>query len=352
MPLARPLHPRVRERRCGVLFVIALWLCATRPAFADDTPTRRVLLIEAGRDPLLERVGAEIAGLGFSLVRSDAKAPLEIAARAEQAVVAIRVLPSRKGIEVWMADATSGRSLLRQMVVDESPSGPDRELIALQTAELLRTSLLGEQQARQRSDAAPGTHTLGPVPDLAPAQLAAAASDNASNDTGVQLGCGVLYSPGGVTAAVQLGFSLQRFLSERWGVALDLSIPLRSGTLTGVEGSTKLGGYFAGAALLARFARRASPFFATLGAGPALMLITYDGQTRAPLHASSGSRVTGAAYLRGDIGVETAHWLRLGLRVLVGASLQRTSLTFAGNAAGNFGPAFFAGLVLAELSLP
>ena len=53
--------------------------------------------------------------------------PIEASARSEHAVAAIRMLPSRKGVEVWMADETSGRSLLRQVVVDETPGRAERE---------------------------------------------------------------------------------------------------------------------------------------------------------------------------------------------------------------------------------
>ena len=360
MRLARLQRRRVCERRCGVQFMIALCLCAPRLVRADEAAGRRVLLIEQGRDPLLERVGAEIEGLGFTLVRSAMKGPLETAARAEQAVAVMRVLPSRKGIEVWMADATTGRSLLRQMVVDESPGGPDRDLIALQTAELLRTSLLGEKSALEHRAPA----DVAPQPDVPPTAVHSSVNahdvhdshdthdTNDGNDTGVQLACGALYSPGGASAAVEAGLSVQRFLTERWGVALDFGMPLRRGTITGVEGSTKLGAYFAGALLLARLQRHASPFFATAGAGAALLLLKYDGETQEPLRSTAGSRLTAAAYLRGDVGIETAAWLRLGLRVMAGASFQRTAVTFAGNEAGSFGPVFFAGFALLEVALP
>ena len=59
-------------------------------------------------------------------------------------MAAIRILPSRNGVEVWMADEASGRSLLRQAIVDETPGGPNQDVIALQTAELLRTGLFPE----------------------------------------------------------------------------------------------------------------------------------------------------------------------------------------------------------------
>src|SRR4051812_49199516 len=145
---------RSPHRRSLLLFC-ALWLTAAGAARAEDATNRRVLLIEQGGDAFLEQVGAEIEKIGVSLVRADASGAIEAAAGAERARAAIRVLPSRRGVEVWMADVTSGRSLLRQVVVDESAGGPDHDLIALQTAELLRTSLLGESSEPEHAEPAP-----------------------------------------------------------------------------------------------------------------------------------------------------------------------------------------------------
>jgi hypothetical protein len=324
--------------RCcfALLLSSALWL--STPACASAAAGRRVLLIEQEPDAFLERVGAEIEKLGFSLVRADAKGPLDAAARAEQAVAALRVLPARNGVEVWMADATSGRSLLRQVVVDESPQGPDRELIALQTAELLRTSLLGEGSPRGQS---------------AQCEVAAKPIQVAERKThtGLQLAGGALYSPGGARAAVEVGLSLQHFRGQRWGLGIDLGLPLRPGAIRDVEGSAKLGTYFAGVLALARFQPRAGAFFATLGVGPALLLVAYEGEAREPLRSRSGTRLTGGAYLRGDAGVAAGRYLRFGVRALAGASFPSISVAFAGNDAGSFGPTFFAGFALAEVSL-
>jgi hypothetical protein len=317
----------------GLLLASALWLCTPSHGRAERAAGRRVLLIEQGRDPFLERVAAELEKLGFSLVRSDDRGPLEGAARAAQAVAALRVLPARNGVEVWMADATSGRSLLRQVIVDESPRGPDHDLIALQTAELLRTSLLGDKAA----------------PDEQPPR--ATRATNALRNTQLQLACGALYSPGGAKAALELGLSVQHFWAEWRGFGLDLGAPLRPGAITGAEGSAKLGAYFVGAALLARLQRRASAFYASGGAGAALLVVKYAGDAREPLRSSSGSQPTGAAYLRADAGVEAASWLRFGVRALAGASFQDIAVSFAGNEAGSFGPAFFAGFALADFSL-
>src|SRR6185295_19058006 len=109
----------------------------------------------------------------------------------------------------------------------ESPGGPDHDLIALQTAELLRTSLLGEPA----TGAAPAQPAAEPATPAAPPASPPATEPVApsTRDTGLQLAAGALYSPGGPTASVELGLSLQRFFGERWGLGLDLSMPIGAG---------------------------------------------------------------------------------------------------------------------------
>jgi hypothetical protein len=333
----------------------ALTLCAPLTVFADDAPRPRVLLVEHGRDPFLERVGAEIEALGFVLDRSDTHGQLETAARTADAVAAIRMLPSRKGVEVWMADSTSGRSLLRQVIVDESPGGPDRDVVALQTAELLRTSLLGEKSepastqgaaARQQgagtsdaSDAVDGSEDTGP-------QTAGAA------DTALQLGFGALLSPGGASASATLGLSLQHFFARSLGLGLDFMLPVLASSIDELEGSAAFETYLAGATLLWRLAPDAPSWFANAGAGAGLLLVRYDGDAAEPLRARSGARPMGATYAHGDVGLALASWLRVGLRALIGVSFERVTVTFAGNSAGSYGPALLAGSVFAGVHWP
>ena len=115
---------------------------ATLAAPEEPDRQRRVLLVvDDPADPFMGRIRAEVALLGVEVVTRAPQGPIEATARSEHAVAAIRMLPSRRGVEVWMADETSGRSLIRQVVVDETPRGPNENLIALQTAELLRTGL-------------------------------------------------------------------------------------------------------------------------------------------------------------------------------------------------------------------
>lgn len=340
--------PRLLRAR-AVTLALGVVLAVSTPAavHAADVAGRRVLLVEQGRDPFLERVGAEIAAIGFALVRADTPDPLEVAARSAGAAVAIRVLPSRKGVEVWMADATSGRSLLRQVVIDERPGGPDRDLIALQTAELLRTSLLGEKPAREQPAPAPARAAAQPPPPQAakpPSEpVAEGSSDDASRtDTALQLGFGTLYGIGGASPSAELSASLQHFFARSLGFGLDVALPIGQGSVDGVEGSSTISATLVGAFLLLRLAPGSHSWFANAGAGGAFLLVHYDGETEDPLHANDGNHAMGAALLRGDIGLALDPF-QFGLRVLTGTSFTRIHVQFAGNDAGNYGPLLLAG---------
>jgi hypothetical protein len=295
----------------------------------------------------LGRVQAEVESLGLVVVVRDFEGPLEQAARMNQAVAAIRLLPTRKGVEIWMADETSGRSLLRQVIVDESPGGPDEGLVALQTAELMRTSLLlGDGTQLRREEPPPGQARVAPGPE------ASATPDTASRSirgAGLQTALGALYSPGGASTALQLWISLHAPLAQRFGLSLDLSAPLAPATISGPEGSADVGVYLAAVALFGRLQSSESNFFTTVGLGAGAARLSADGRSEPPLVTASVSHVTAIAYTRVDFGYAIAPWLRLGGRGVFGGSLDRVGLRFAGNEAGSWGPAFFGALALAEV---
>ena len=331
-----------------VAFTLPL-LCRAPFAFAADEETRRVVLVEQGRDPFLERVGAEIAGLGFALVRSANTRSLEGAARSEQAVAAIRVLPSRKGVEVWMSDATSGRSLLRQVIVDESEGGPDERLIALQAAELLRTSLQTQVTTEATPAASKPAEPARPAAAPSPAEPSQPVAPRPLNGA-AQAALGALYSPGGASFALELGLSLHHSLTRRWGLLLDVGVPLRGASVSQGEASARVAPYFVGVGALATLTSPGSRSFGTLGVGAAVLHLAVRGEADSPLLASSESVSTGAAYVRGDFGVEVTPWLRAGGRALLGARVQQVHVRFAGKEAAAWGPLFAGGFALLEVA--
>jgi hypothetical protein len=324
-----------------------------------QTPLRVLLLVDQPDDAFLERVRAEIAGLGLTVVtqaaqrNGDTEDPLEVMGRRQRAVAVVRMLHTRRGVEIWMADATSGRSLLRQIIVDESSGGPNEPLVALQTAELLRTSLLAEHRASssgamsaQGSSASAG---IGSAPE-GPARPPLASTS--SFELGGQTALGALYSPGGAGGAFQLWVSPYIAFGRSWGVSLDMSAPLHSATLSGPEGSTSIGSYLAGATFYLRWRHRAGGLFANTGVGAGVMYLRAEGQPNAPEVGTSVSLVTGAGYLRADVGWAAASWLAIGARAVAGAAVDEVAVRFAGNDAGSWGRPFFGLFLVADVHAP
>jgi hypothetical protein len=323
----------------------------------EPAPRRVLLIVDRADDPFAERIRAEVAGLGLTAVmlepwRTHATlGPLETVARSQRAVAAIRMVPSRKGVEVWMADETSGRSLLRQLVVDESPGGPNQSLIALQTAELLRTSLLSRPGAPTAPGAPKSTAPTVPAGETTPT-LVAGPEVAAEPLLGLDAALGVLFAPRGGSAALQAWLSVQHSIAPRWLLALDLSAPLRAASLSGPEGSARVGAYLAGLTLAGRVSRVGSPLLAIAGLGLGVLDLRADGQTTAPLQATHASSVTGTIFARADASLEVVRWLRLGLRAVAGVTTSAIQLDFAGNDAGTWGQPFVGGLGLVDLSWP
>jgi hypothetical protein len=290
-----------------------------------------VLLVDTPGDPLLARIRAEIASLGLEIVVRPRQGPIETAARAEGAIAAIRTLPSRNGVEVWMADETSGRSMLRQAIVDETKGGPNQHLIALQTAELLRTSLFPHPPPGPKvpSDAAP------------PAPVILQAAPAPGRETAFTGGFGLLYSAGGASPALQAYVSLEHLWTRRLGMALAVSAPVHRGTMTGREGSADVGAIIAGAEAIARFASERRPVFLTTGLGAAFASVLATGHplpaATTQLMSSSSTAYTAVAYARATVGWKVSSWLKFGMSALAGTTVTPVHVRFAGSDAGDWG---------------
>jgi hypothetical protein len=312
-------------------------------------PARRVLLVvDKPGDPFVDRIKAELTSLGLNVVTRAPVGPLEADARDQHAIAAIRVLPSRKGVEVWMADETSGRSLLRQVVVDETPGGPNQSLVALQTAELLRTSLFPRPERTPPAPAAQIAAAPPAVVELPPA-AATSGETGSSREVGARAGFGFLYSAGGTGTALQVWLSLHEQMRHRLAVALNLSGPVRRSTVTGIEGSANLGVFLAGGEVSRCFETNAPRLFLTTGVGAALAWVSARGQTQPPLLAATSSAFAGLGYARVDAGWRVAEWLRFGITAALGATFDRVTIRFAGNDAATWGWPILASFLFGEV---
>jgi len=309
--------------------VVALSVASASPAAAaaESRQALRVLLvIDRANDPLMARIQAEIAALGLVVLSGNATGPLETSAREQHAVAAVRVLPSRKGVEVWMADATTGRTLTRQLVVDERTGGPDHTLVALQTAELLRTGLF----PKANKPAAPAAMPATPVqvlPALPPR----------TGEWRLRNGLGGLYSRGGVDTAMQDWLTIQRWWRHDLGVALSASLPIFRGSISGPEGHSLVSPYLGTLELCTSFLQEDSRWLLTGGLGAGLVMLRTEGRSAQPLQQGSASATSGIGYVRVELALKLSKWVNLGITSAAGTTILPVTIRFAGNQAGTWG---------------
>ncbi|MBI5534813.1 MAG: hypothetical protein HY898_18955 [Deltaproteobacteria bacterium] len=138
---------------------------ATPPISAPKPLTRgTVLVFGSPQDRVVQRLRSELVGLGLQVIIVDSAAPDASTgpdaslARSMDAVGAVRMLPAGGGVEVWVMEQGTGRTLEHDMVSDAKAPDPDAA-IALRAVELLRARLLPTVPKR--------VHEEEPEPDRA-----------------------------------------------------------------------------------------------------------------------------------------------------------------------------------------
>lgn len=309
---------------------------------APPVDSHRVLLMaDNPSDGFVGRIRNELASMGLEVVLQAPRASLETSARAEHAIVAVRMLPSRKGIEVWMA-ATSGRSLVRQQIIDEAPGGPNQNVVALQMAELLRTSLFPH-----------APEPPPPVPSPPVLVTVQAPPPRSSGDSGLAGSLGLLYGAGGAAPAWQAWLSYRYLWNRGLGAAFTVSAPLRRGTMTGPEGAAEVGALVAGPDVFARFESPDGRLVLTTGLGAALVAVLAKGHpipaAGAQLVSNASTAYTGLGYACVALAWKVSSWFAVGAGGLAGATTARVRVRFAGNDAGDWGPVVLGATVFGEV---
>jgi hypothetical protein len=130
--------------------VVSSALVVTGLAGAQRVPRVALVTIDASgstatqlRDELTE-LGVEVVIVAPPEGQPTGRAPLERVARGAGAFAAIRIVPSGAGVEVWVADRVTGKTVVREFI----PGGSD-DTVAVGAVELLRASLLEIHSARR-----------------------------------------------------------------------------------------------------------------------------------------------------------------------------------------------------------
>jgi hypothetical protein len=259
---------------------------------------------------------------------------MERAARDASAVAAIRVVPSRNGVEVWVADRITGKTVLAE-VVRTDPSTPGDA--ALRAVELLRASLL--ELSAPRADApsreppagrAPANRaTQRPPSDQEPRPAPSAPSGATIPTLTLAAGAASIWSPGEVEPAGQAILSV-RWMPTRIGAEVTALVPITPLTLRVPEGLLDVSSALAQAAVVLDLAPRTAAVLPRVGVGIAAAFVRVQGMPSQPGRAAQIDHLLDLAFCtEGALGFPVAPWARVTLGALAGVTAHRPVLRLA-----------------------
>lgn len=318
--------------------------------FAGEAPALFAVVAKAD-DRFGERVLAELSSLGFQAVRVDpgeeavSRVALETAARQTGALAAIRAVASGRGAEVWIADRVTGKTVLREIPMDQDAIEPEAAL-AIRAVELLRASLL-----EASLPVPPPGEVTAPAAVRATFAIARPAAPARERPTPPQafvpqpeppawrisVGAGALGSPGGLGPEAVLDVGISWLPFERLGFVATAQIPLSRPRLLGEAGSADVAVLLAGGGMRFVFTSRQSRWAPSIDAGLYAVSVGASGSANEGFTAKDVEVWTAAPFLRVGSAFAAHPMLRLRADLLLGATLQAISLELSKQPAATFG---------------
>lgn len=352
---------RLRRWTAALGALLFALTAAAGAALAAGAP-RIILIAPTGDDPISLRLQAELRSLRFDVPEIEvesapdppSRARLEDAARKSEAVAAVRIVPSKTGVEVWIVDRITGKTVLREMVTSAGGAGSRDATIALRVVELLRASLMELDAARPPQGevetpplvrelmappriTAPPVVKIGTLPEPAPPAFS------------IELGPAAMLSPGGFGPEGAVSAAFYYHPAEPFGVNLIALIPILPASVSGPEGATTARIGLLGGGLRGTWAPAGSAWIATLGGGLSALWLHLDGEPAPGFVGKPANLFSAAPYLRAGLGVTVAPRLRLRADTLLGASLTPTLVRFSERLAAVWGVPFVAPTLGVEL---
>jgi hypothetical protein len=303
-------------------------------ARAGDAASTIAVVSDKG-DRFAMRIVAELEALGFRVVvAAPAPAPisrasLEAAAGEAGALAAIRAVPTEHGVEVWIADRVTGKTVLREVSSDEHAADPTAEL-ALHAVELLRASLLEVAVPEAPRGAVPATPAIRARMQIPPASPH---FEERSPTLRLSVAPGVLWSPGGLGPGASLDLGLAWTPTRHFGAVALVAVPLVSPQVTSVHDAARadLSALIAGGGGRFLFTAPERRWVPSADVGAAAVWLRSTGT------AGVSSSVVCAPFVR--FGVAFAPWTKLRLRadVLASVIVQGVSVQLVGRDAATWG---------------
>lgn len=313
------------------VFVFALFAFAV-PASAQEPLPRVALVVEAQGDPVARRLRAELVALGFEVVEvaaegEAAREALENVARAESAVAALRVVPSAQGVEVWIVDRVTGKTVLREVVTADA-TAPAEDVVPVRAVELLRASLMeidAPHPVQGEVPPPPNVRTIVPKPRPPPVP---------PPRWSLALGPALLFSPGGLSTAGEARVALRWRIGDRLGASAIGLVPAIAAYIETPQYRTDVSPWIGGLSGDFYFARPGARWTPTAGLGVGLVALRMVGQgTQGATDTTWGT----APFVSAGLTYAISKSLRVGADVLVGALFPETRIDFVSTPVAKWG---------------
>ncbi|WP_438031969.1 hypothetical protein [Sorangium sp. So ce204] len=354
------------RRRAATLLSLAFLAGATlaagaalaQGARADETRTEApstIAVLCAPGDRFGLRIVAEIESLGFRAERLDpaaepaSRASLEASAREVSAIAAIRAVPSERGVEVWIADRVTGKTVLREMA-DDGGTPDDDAALALRAVELLRASLLEAGLPAPPPGEVPATPEIREklrvrAPDTLPAPARRPPALRLS------LAPGALLSPGGFGAAVSIDVGLSWLPSEHAGAIAFAAIPVSAHQIERSQGTAELSVLLAGGGARFQLAPRGSPWTASADLGFSAVLLWSTGVASKGFRSSAAAAVTASPFAGAGLSFALTPTFRLRADALASVLVEGVSVRFVDRETATWGKPFILSSAGIEIDL-
>jgi hypothetical protein len=213
------------------------------PRIAFDKP-RVALLTDEPDAPVARRLAAELEALGFDRIVAPPPAtlsPSELGsiARSLGVVAAIRIVPSHTGAEVWIVDRVTGKTLLREVLLEPTEPSRRADVLAVRAVELLRASLIEVEAAHPSRGDVPPPPAVREIVERETRRPTAAPrpAPPGADVFRVSAAPGLAWSPGGVPANVHPTLAVHwTALSPRLGFGAIALLPTVAREVCGDEG--------------------------------------------------------------------------------------------------------------------
>lgn len=343
----------MRNRRPALALALAL-LVAPTEAVAFD----RVVVLAAPGSTLAVRLQAELGALGLDTI---AEAPpadvspsaLEAIAHDKEALATILLAGGEHVLEIWIADRTTGKTVIREIPVRKGGASDDTAVT--KTVELLRASLLEVQFQNGAEKLSPALEKLvapPPAPSpLPPPPPMSPLPRLPERIVTIRLGPAVAFGAGGLPPSAQVSAEVVGALNDVVALGGELSIPTVPSSSEEDEGSFARSQFWGMAVLELHPASPRALVDPRLGVSFGLQIADGEGDGTGPHFGRGAVTVAALALAEAGLAIPFSDVVALDGEIGCGVALPRTDYLIGDRVIGSAGWPSCSGTLGVALSL-